>query len=1137
MTFYEVLEQALALVQQHGRVTYRALKRHFDLDDNYLEDLKDEIIKARQLAVDHNGELLVWVGPPATTLSDAPPIFGISQPPASHEPSSPACAPTPATGERRQLTVMFCDLVESTALATRLDPEDWREVVRAYQETCADIVQRLGGHVAQYLGDGLLVYFGYPQAHEDDAQRAVRAGLAILRALERLNTRLQREHDVRLALRIGVHTGLVVMGEMGRGAQQQQLALGETPNVAAHIQALTTPNTVMISSATTRLVQGYFACHDLGAYPIKGIAAPMQIYRVLGESAAQSRFDVATAMGLTPLVGREQEVELLLEHWGQAKDGQGHVVLLSGEAGIGKTRLVQVVKDHVASMPHVLWECRCSSYYQNSAFYPVIELVQQLCRFQRDDSVGEKQLKLKRALAPYVTSPDALPLLASLLSLPADTSSSASVTPEQYKHRALEVVTELLLAHATQRPVLLIIEDVHYADPSTRDLLEYLLEPIASACVFMLLAFRSTLQPPWALRAHMTALTLNRLSRVQVESMIARITRGKALPPDVHQQLVVKTDGVPLFVEELTKMVLESGMLRERDDHYELTGPLPSLTIPTTLQDSLMARIDRLGVAKTVLQLSATVGRAFSYELLREIAPLDETTLQQALTRLVDAELLYQQGTPPEAMYLFKHTLIQESAYQALLKGTRQQYHQRVAEVLYARFPDTAEVQPELLAHHYTEAGLHAQAMPYWHQAGERAITRSAHLEATEHVRKGLEVLAALPETAERARTELEMHILLGPALMATKGLAAPEVEQTYARAYALCRQVDDTAQQFPVLRGLWYYYLVRGELQTAHELSERLLPLAQRLRDDTRLMEAHWVVGVTQFLRGEFARSLASLQQSLVRPQTERQRSLVGLQEFDVGCLCYLALVQWYLGYPAQSLAHSNEALALARRLAHPYSIVWSQFIAAHLALLRRDVRAVCVAVDAFMPLATAQRFPLWIAGGTLFQGWAQVEQGLAEDGMAHMQHGLEALQSMGTKAFVPYGLAMFAGAYGQIGRAAEGLTILAEGMAIMETTGERRDAAELWRVRGELLLQAAGHEASVEQSPEACFQEALTLARRQGAKLWELRAATSLGRLWQAQGKTDGARQLVAATYDWFTEGFDTPDVVAAKQLLDTL
>jgi predicted ATPase len=457
--------------------------------------------------------------------------------------------------------------------------------------------------------------------------------------------------------------------------------------------------------------------------------------------------------------------------------------------------------------------------------------------------------------------------------------------------------------------------------------------------------------------------------------------------------------------------------------------------------------------------------------------------------------------------------------------------------VLHARFPATAEVQPELLAYHYTEAGLHAQAIPYWHQAGERAVTRSAHVEATEHLRKGLEALAELPETEEWARTELEMHILLGPALMATKGLAVPEVEQTYARAYALCRQVDETAQRFPVLRGLWYYYLVRGELQTAHELSERLLPLAQRLPDDTRLTEAHWVVGVTQLFRGEFARSFASLQQGLVRQQTELQRPLVGLQEFDVGCLCYLALAQWYLGYPEQSLAHSNEALALARRLAHPYSIVWSQFIAAHLALLRRDVPAVCDAVDAFMPLASAQRFPLWIACGILFQGWAQVKQGHAEDGMAHMQHGLEALRSMGTKAFVPYGLAVLAGAYGEIGRAVEGLTVLAEGLEIMGTTGERRDAAELWRIRGELLLQTEGDDASGEQTPETCFQEALTLARRQGAKMWELRAATSLARLWQTQGKTDDARHVLAATYDWFTEGFDTPDVVAAKQLLDTL
>ncbi len=1152
MTFYDVLEQVIALLQRHGQVTYRALKRQFEVDDDYLADLKEELIKARRLAVDQDGELLVWDGGPAHTPSLAPLPGG----PAASS-LSPVVAPTPRAAmipsqtpiapeaERRQLTVMFCDLVDSTALAARLDPEDWREVVRAYQETCTDVIERLDGHVAQYLGDGLLVYFGYPRAHEDDAQRAVHTGLALLRAIERLNLRLHRDRRVRLALRVGIHTGLVVVGEIGSGEQQQQLALGETPNIAARIQGRAVPDTVVISAATAHLVQGYFAFHDLGSHPLKGVGELIRIFRVLGENAARSRFDVASAVGLTPLVGREQEVALLLARWGQAREGHGHVVLLNGEAGIGKSRLVQVVKDHAASAPHVLWACQCSPYAHTSAFYPIIDMLQRLWHIQRHDTPEEKVRKLERVLAPYVALQQAIPLIASLLAVPLSAHyAPLKLSPEQHKRQTFDVVLTLLLAQAAQQPVLLIVEDLHLADASTLDFLSLVTESIAGAGILTLLTFRPHFQPPWALRAHLTALTLSRLPRHQVESMIAGVTGGKALPPEVQQELLIKTDGVPLFVEELTKMVLESRWLRDCEDHYELTGPLPPLAIPATLQDSLMARLDRLGTGKAVVQLGATLGRVFSYEVLQAISPLEERVLRRAIDRLVQAELLYQQGEPPHAMYVFKHAMIQESAYQALLKVTRRQYHERIAQVLTERFPDMVATQPELLAHHYTEAALSEPAVHYWQQAGERAIAQSAHVEAISHLRKGLEVLAIQPDTPERAQTELHMQIMLGPALMAVRGQAAPEVEEVYARAHALCQQVDEAPQVFPVLRGLWNYYLVRGELGTAAELGEALLTLAERLQQRDLLTEANWVVGVNRFLLGEFVRALTHLQQGLAFHDPQRPRSFGVLQEPDVGCLCYIAQVQWYLGYPDQARASIEEALSLAQTLGHPYNIMWSQFFAAYLALLCRDAKAVALHVEAVMDLAAEQSFRLWAAVGMLFHGWALEELGQSEEGMSQMRQGLEATRATETVAFLPFGLGLLAGAYGRSGQTEEGLAVLAEALALVEKTGERRDEVELYRLQGELHLNAeygplrgATKRRNAEWTPEACFLKALDMARCQEARIWELRAAMSLCRLWQGQGRVEEARQLLGDIYGWFTEGFDTPDLREARAWLETL
>ena len=896
-----------------------------------LRILKAEIIEARQLAVDEGGRVLVWTG-----AADAPAASALPLPPAVPQPAAPQDSPLhdvapPAQdgaseAQRRQLTVLFCDLVDSTPLARQLDPEDYREVVRAYQTACADVIQRFDGTIAQYLGDGLLVYFGYPQAHEDDAQRAVRAGLEILDAMAPLKARLAADKGLRLAVRLGIHTGLVVVGAMGTGGRQESLALGDTPNIAARLQGLAAPDTVVISDATWRLVQGYFACDDLGSQPLKGVETPVQAYRVLGTSGAQSRLDVVSPRGLTPLVGRETEVAVLRERWAQARDGLGQVVVLSGEAGIGKSRLVMALKEHVAGEPHTRWECRCSPYFQDSALYPLIDRSQRALQFGRDESPETKLQKLEVALERYgLAQPETVALWAALLSVPlADPYPPLNLTPQRQKQQTLEAIVALLLALAAEQPVLFIIEDVHWIDPSTLEFLTLLIDQGPTARLLTLLTCRPEFHTPWGFRAHLTPLTLTRLPRPQVAQMSVRVAGGKALPPEVVEQIVAKTDGVPLFVEELTKTVLESGLLREGEERYELTGPLPPLAIPATLHDSLMARLDRLATVKDVAQLGATIGRTFAYELLQAVSPLDDATLQHSLRQLVEAELVYQRGVPPQATYTFKHALIQDAAYQSLLRSTRQQYHQRIAQVLAEQFPETVETQPELLAHHYTEAGLSALAVVYWQRAGKRASERSAYVEAISHLRKGLAVLQMLPDTPARLQQELALQTTLGPALIATKGYGAPEVAQAYTRARELCQQMGETPDVFPVLRGLWVFHEARAELQVARELAEQLLVLAQRLQDPVHLIEAYRALGNTLFWLGEFAPARGHLEQGIALYDFQQHRALAFLYGTDpaVMCLSYAAWALWLLGYPDQARRRSAEALTLAQELSHSPSL-----------------------------------------------------------------------------------------------------------------------------------------------------------------------------------------------------------------------
>jgi class 3 adenylate cyclase/tetratricopeptide (TPR) repeat protein len=982
--------------------------------------LKDELIEAKRLAADERGRVLVWVGeaPPAEPPTMRPsPVAPLPEAQPDHPVHSAPLAATPPSpeAERRQLTVMFCDLVDSTTLAQRLDPEDYRVVVRAYQEAAVAAIQPFDGYIAQYLGDGLLVYFGYPQAHEDAAQRAVRAGLAVADAMEPLNARLVPQYGVRVAVRLGLHTGVAVVGTVGSGARQEQLAMGDTPNIAARLQGLAAANTVVLSAVTARLLHGAFALEDVGVHQLKGVAEPMSVFCVLGsEEPASDEAEPAPAR-LPFLVGREEELGLLLWRWEQSKAGLGQVVLLSGEAGIGKTALVEMLRAHVAREGYTRVRFRSSPYHTHSALYPVIEHVKRVLRLDRHDPPEITLDKLERALQGLRLREEVIPLLVALLSvpLPEGRHPALTLTAQQQRQQTLDALVAWLVAEAERRPVLAVYEDVHWADPSTLELLGILVEQSPTVPMLHALVFRPDFVPPWPPRSHMTPLTLNRLDRPQGEALIRHVVGGKALPAEVVQHIVTRTDGVPLFVEELTKMVLESGLLREEGHHYALTRPLASVPIPAMLHDSLMARLDRLPTAKAVAQLGAVLGREFAYALIQALVPLDEATLQARLEQLVAAELLYQRGRPPRATYRFKHALIQDAAYASLLKSTRQQMHQQVARVLEAQFPEAVATQPELVAQHYTEAGYPVQAIPYWQRAGQQALQRSANLEAVRHLTTALGLLAPLPETPARAQQELDLQLALGPALVATKGPATPEVEQTYARARALCQQVGDTPQRFPTLRGLWRFYWSRGALPTAREIGEQLFGLAQRAADPThRLVIAHDALGVTLFYLGDYAAARTHLEQAIALTDPASQQAVALLHGWAPGVMCLAAVANtlWCLGFPAQAVQRGQEALALAQALAHPYSLGVAQVFAAWLYHRRREAPAVQSQADALLALATAQGFPFYEGFGTAWRGWALAMQDEGATGLVQLHQGMAALLAVGQERERPLCLVLLA-------------------------------------------------------------------------------------------------------------------------------
>jgi class 3 adenylate cyclase/predicted ATPase len=1050
----------------------------------------------------------------------------------SQEPrAEPRGATDASPAERRQLTVMFCDLVGSTALSTRFDPEDLREIIAAYHRTVGEIIAAGGGFISRYMGDGVLVYFGYPQAHEDDAERAVRAGLAAIEAVRRLDVK-----SVRLQTRVGIATGLVVVGDVvGEGPAQEQSVVGETPNLAARLQNLAEPDTVVIAASTRRLVGNLFEYRDLGAVEVKGFAAPVPVWQVLRPSAVASRFEAFHGSALAPLIGRDEEIELLLRRWERAKAADGQVVLISGEPGIGKSRIAAALEERLPADPHLRLRYSCSPYHQDSALFPFIEQLGRASEFASDDPPAVKLDKLKALLARATPPDEDVALLADLLSLPpSEHHPLPDLSPQRRKERTLEALIRHLEGLARRQPIVAVLEDAHWIDPTSRELLDLIVERVRSLPVLLVITSRPEFQPPWVGQPQVAMLALSRLDRRGRTALVEQIAGGKALPAQVVDQIADRTDGVPLFVEELTKSVLESGVLREEADRYVLDRTLPPLAIPTTLQDSLMARLDRLASVRLVAQIGAAIGREFSYALLCAVSRLSDAELQAALARLVASELVFERGTPPEAVYTFKHALVQDAAHSSLLRSSRQQLHEQIADALETHFPELRDNQPELFAQHYAEAGLVERSVEYWGRAGRRSAGRSAIAEAAAQFQKGLDQLALLPETRERQRQELEFWSALGAALRFAKGQATSEMGHAFARARSLWEQLGSPSQFLHIPYGQSLYHTVLGELGLAQRLDEDLLRLSRERDDSAGIVLGHDCFGRDMLIAGNFPSARAHLEEVLALYDPISHGSLVHQtgsypQVISRG---YLAIALFCLGFPDRALAHSSAVIAEARRLAHPPTLTVSLSTDARLLSLTGDYAALDQRADQLIAVATGQGFPLYRALGSIYRGWVKANTGDLQAGISLLRCGSNAYSASGMQTRICYHTALLAKACEIAGQLEEALGLLTNALQLAEAVGERWFTAELYRHKGELMIRQGDSEAA-----EKFYRKAIGIAEKQEAKLWELRATIGLARLWAIQGRRGAARDLLAPVYDWFTEGFDSQDLMQATALLNEL
>jgi predicted ATPase/class 3 adenylate cyclase len=1084
-TFDEVLEGVVQLLQRDGRASYRGLKRRFDLDDEYIEDLKAELIDCREIARDQDNRVLIWIPPAerARQTAGSP----LSTPPAEN----------PTFGERRQLTVMFCDIVSSTELASKLDPEEYGEILSAYHARCAGAIVRCGGHIAQYLGDGIYAYFGYPKAVEDAASRAVRAAFELLQEL-------RPAHDGSgitkpLSVRIGIHTGVVVMNDVGDRHHVERIAMGDVPNIAARVQSHAAVDSIVITAATRELLRSDFALQSLGSSELRGVPKPIALFRVIGPR------QLADESARKPMLGRQRELALLHQRYAEVRQGQGKLVTIQGEPGMGKTRLLQAFRESLGPESTAFYECRCSVYHSATALHPLIDLVRGRFDLREGEPEQPSLTKLRHGFRAAGHDSSILPLMAAVLSLSAVPAEVAALAPQHQRRKLIEMFVAFFLEHAQREPIVLAIEDLQWTDPSTLEVLVALFEQLSGTRTLLVLSFRPSFELPWREPEQATHIALDRLSAPEAMLLVERVANGKRLPPRLLHELLERTDGVPMFIEESARMLLDSPRLVDRGDHYELVDESQALGVPSTIQDSLMARLDQLSSAKAVAQLAAILGRTFHYEVIAAIWSA-KANLQLELTRLVDAGLLLQRGLPPEAVFSFKHALIQDVSYASTLKRVRRVTHGEVAKLLVEEFPQLCAAEPELIAHHFTAAGMADEAVKYWKLAADKALAAYANLEAIQHLQQALQLIRSSQQTPGRAGLELQLIISLGPPLLATQGYSSNELRRAYDRAHELCQTIDDAASLWSVLYMLFLYHTVRGENETANRTVKELRRAAHRA-DDPHVRLEMYIVNGHAFWSGRLDEARTAFEQAIEMydPIVHAGHAARFGHDALASALAYLSWIYVVEGDAHRARECAKQAIEHAREIAHPHSLAYTLAFAAVSSQLRGDYESSrAYAVEA-RTLSVEHSLAHWLADADMCHGFADVMELGTNEGLTRLRAGMNAWDMLGARLWRTHQLGLLAEAQLRMQQPRMALEALVEAQTLVEKTGERYYEAELSRLEGLARLQLNPHAVG---EAAACYRRALQIANEQGARLFVERAASALESLESARrGETRAA------------------------------